>query len=179
MCQYLYNVYHFQPEAEQDGDSWNDSSDEDEAKREKKVAASEGKLVAVLRSQVLGLTRENDQLREKLQVGGQYKKWNLPAEVIRSLWYIHTTDGYSWFLLYHLHQAMANIKKSRLVSFSLCINKPLGGQIIAWHNCCRYPQGRNQWKQVLYQRVRYHRPIVVLTNHPRYTNSYRQHMIYN
>ena len=57
-----------QPEAEQDGDSWNDSSDEDEAKHEKKISANEGKLIAVLRSQVLGLTRENDQLREKLQV---------------------------------------------------------------------------------------------------------------
>ena len=35
---------------------------------DKKSSANESKLIAVLRSQVLTLTRENDELREKLQV---------------------------------------------------------------------------------------------------------------
>ncbi len=78
-----HQKYHFdlsrplQPEAEQNGDadSWNDSSDDEggganakEGGAHKKAAANEGKLIAVLRSQVLTLTRENDELREKLQV---------------------------------------------------------------------------------------------------------------
>ncbi len=61
-------VVKYQPEAEQNNNSWNDSSDEEEGQKAKKFSSKDSKLVTVLKDQVLGLTKENDQLRERLQV---------------------------------------------------------------------------------------------------------------